>query len=103
MEEQKENIFRELVPQAKKVLAQQMGNDKNPKLAVQVAEAILDRAGEVRKSEEREVQPIIITNSQVALLQQVAREVEEKIVKSGGLAEPDLKELEDEHDDREAE
>lgn len=96
MEELRENIFRELVPQAKKVLAQQMGNEKNPKLAVQVAESVLDRAGEVRKNEEREVHPIVITNSQVAILSKVAQEVEDKIAESGDLVQPSLKELEDE-------
>lgn len=87
-----ENIWRELVPAAKKTLAQKMVGH-NDKIAVQVAESILDRAGETRKQEERVRTPIVITNSQVAILTAVAEEVERQLEKEQ-LYEPTAKELE---------
>ena len=73
---EKENIFKDLVPHAKKVLHQQMMNQMNPKIAIQVAESILDRAGQTKKVDDRVRTPIVITNSQVAILSKVAREIE---------------------------
>lgn len=94
-EDERKNIFRELVPQAKKVLNRYMFDSTSPKLAIQVAESILDRAGETRKTEERMRTPIIITNSQVAILNATADEVERRITLDGELYEPTSKELED--------
>jgi len=90
----RENIFKEMVPHAKKVLQQQLTNQSNPKLAIQVAETILDRAGQTRKVEERVRTPIVITNSQVQILTQVASEVEARITAEGDLYIPTSKELE---------
>lgn len=92
--ESKENLFRELVPTAKRVLHQNMTNPGNPKLAISVAQDVLDRAGETKKAETRQATQIVITNSQVAILAKVADEVEAKLMQEGELLEPTSKELE---------
>jgi CRISPR/Cas system-associated endonuclease Cas3-HD len=93
-DQEKENIFKDLIPHAKKVLHQRMMDQSNPKLAIQVAESILDRAGETKKQEERVRTPIVISNSQVAILTAAAEEVEKQIALDGGLYEPSKEELE---------
>lgn len=90
---EKENIWKELVPAAKKTLAQKMMGS-NEKIAVQVAESILDRAGEAKKTDDMIRTPIVITNSQVAILSAVADEVEAQLAKDQ-LYEPTAKELDD--------
>lgn len=92
-DQERENIWKELVPAAKKTLAQKMMG-QNEKIAVQVAESILDRAGETKKNEEFIRTPIHITNSQVAILSAAADEVEAQLAKDQ-LYEPTAKELED--------
>jgi hypothetical protein len=62
------------------------------KLAVNVATDILDRAGKTKKSETRAATQVFISNSQVAILQQTADEVEAKISEDD-LYIPDSKEL----------
>ena len=77
-EERDENIFNDLVPTAKKTLHKYMvGGDS--KLAVNVASDVLDRAGKTKKTESRAATQVFISNSQVAILQQTADEVEAKI------------------------
>jgi spore germination cell wall hydrolase CwlJ-like protein len=68
------NEYKVLAPDARSLLRKVMLNSKNEKLAISVAESVLDRAGETKKVETKAVQPIYITNSQVQLLAQVAKE-----------------------------
>lgn len=80
--EYKENLFKPLVPEAQMVLRQRMlGADS--KLAVSVAQDVLDRAGITKQQEGKPLTQIIITNSQVAMLSKVAQEVEDAIASEG--------------------
>ena len=80
--EYKENLFKPLVPEAQMVLRQRMlGADS--KLAVSVAQDVLDRAGVTKQQEGRPMTLIVITNSQVAMLSKVAQEVEDAIEREG--------------------
>lgn len=69
-----ENIFRPLIPDAQRVIRRAMLNGKDQKLAVQVAQDVLDRAGETKKSEQRHAAQVVITDSQVNLLMQAFEE-----------------------------
>lgn len=93
-EGRKENPFEDLTATAKRVLHQHMIGD-NSKLAVSVAQDVLDRAGQTKKVDQnRQLSPtIVITNSQVGILAKVAEEVEAKLVEDD-LYVPDSKELE---------
>ena len=74
-EQIKENLFLPLVDDAKSTLRRAMLNSRDEKLAVTVAESILDRAGQGKKREAVEQPQIIISESQVQLLVQAQREV----------------------------
>lgn len=69
------NIFRPLVPEAKDVLRRLMLNSNDKKLAGNMALEVLDRAGETKKNDLAVTRPVIIKDSQVQLLVQVAKEV----------------------------
>jgi len=69
------NIFRPLVLEAKDVLRRSMLNSGDKKLAVSTALEVLDRAGETKKTDTGISRPVIIKDSQVQLLVQVAKEV----------------------------
>lgn len=69
-----ENMFRSLVPDAKSVIRRAMLNNRDQKLAVQVAQDVLDRAGETKKSEQKQTAQVVITDSQVNLLMQAFEE-----------------------------
>ena len=71
----KANIFRPLVLEAKDVLRRTMLNGVDKKLAASMALEILDRAGEVKKTDNIVSRPVIIKDSQVQLLVQVAGEI----------------------------
>jgi hypothetical protein len=75
------NIFRELVPDAKRTLRRTMLMSHDSKLAADTAKDVLDRAGETKKVEEREQRPVVITNSQINLLYQVARELDSEEIR----------------------
>lgn len=70
----RDNMFRPLVTDARRVLRRAMLNGRDQKLAVQVAQDVLDRAGETKKSDNKQVAPVIITDSQVNLLVQAFNE-----------------------------
>lgn len=72
----KENVFREMVPDARRTLRRVMLMSRDSKLAVETAKDVLDRAGETKKVEERAQRPVVITNSQINLMLQVAREMD---------------------------
>lgn len=74
-----ENLFEPLVPEARSVLRQVMLNSKDKKLAVSTAESVLDRAGETKKGEQKASQVVNITDSQVQLLVQTSKEVENEL------------------------
>lgn len=74
---EKENLFRPMVPEAKSYLRSVMLNSRDIKLGISIAQDILDRAGEVKKQDNRAAIVINITDSQINLLAQGAREVEE--------------------------
>jgi len=69
------NIFRPLVSEAKDVLRRLMLNGKDKKLAGNMALEVLDRAGEGKKTDQGINRPVVIKDSQVQLLVQVAKEV----------------------------
>ena len=71
----KQNIFRPLVLEAKDVLRRTMLNGPDKKLAVNTALEVLDRAGETKKTDNITSRPVIIKDSQVQLLVQVAGEI----------------------------
>lgn len=71
------NIFEDLVPDAKRTLRRNMLMSHDNKLAVDTAKDVLDRAGQTKKVEERAQRPVVITNSQIQLLLQVAKESDE--------------------------
>ena len=71
----KQNIFRPLVLEAKDVLRRTMLNGPDKKLAANMALEILDRAGETKKTDQTTSKPVIIKDSQVQLLVQVAGEI----------------------------
>lgn len=74
--EEVENLFKPLVPEARTVLRQTMlGTDR--KLATSTAQDVLDRAGVTKQQEGRPAVQIVISNSQVAILAKVAKEVED--------------------------
>lgn len=72
-----ENLFEPLVPEAHMVLRRAMLS--GGKVAVSTAQDVLDRAGVTKQQEGRPTQQIIISNSQVAILAKVAKEVEDVI------------------------
>lgn len=78
---QEDNIFRELVPDAKRTLRRTMLMSHDSKLATDTAKDVLDRAGETKKVEEKEKRPVVITNSQINLLYQVAREMDKEEIR----------------------
>lgn len=69
------NIFRPLVPEAKDVVRRLMLDNGDKKLAGSMALEVLDRAGETKKTSTEISRPIIIKDSQVQLLVQVAKEL----------------------------
>lgn len=69
------NIFRPLVPEAKDVIRRLMLNNGDKKLAGSMALEVLDRAGETKKTSTEVSRPVIIKDSQVQLLVQVAKEL----------------------------
>jgi hypothetical protein len=69
-----ENIFEDLVPEAKSVLRRLMHNSRDEKIIRGTAVDILDRAG-VKAKEAAQSAPILIKDSQVQLLVQVAAEI----------------------------
>lgn len=75
--EPKSNIFADLVPDARRTLRRVMLMSHDNKLATETAKDVLDRAGQTKKIEERQQRPIIISDSQVNLLLQVAKEIDE--------------------------
>jgi hypothetical protein len=75
--EEDRNIFKELVPDAKRTLRRTMLMSRDNKLSAETAKDVLDRAGETKKVEERAQRPVVITNSQINLLLEVAKEVSE--------------------------
>lgn len=76
LQRQKENLFKPLVPDAYRTLRRTMLNAKDAKLAKEAAESVLDRAGETKKQEERVMPQVNITNSQIQLLVQASKEVD---------------------------
>lgn len=70
------NIFKELVPDAKRTLRRTMLMSRDNKLALETAKDVLDRAGETKKVEERAQRSVVISNSQIQLLLQVAKEID---------------------------
>lgn len=70
-----DNLFRELVPDAKSTLRRLMLNSRNEKIQRETAESVLDRAGETKKGETRAQTQIIINDSQINMLTQVAKEL----------------------------
>jgi len=75
--QEKENLFKPMVPEAKSYLRSIMLNGRDVKLGISIAQDILDRAGEVKKQDTRAAIVINITDSQINLLAQGAKEVEE--------------------------
>lgn len=73
-----ENHFKPLVPEATMVLRRAMLGS-NEKLAVSTSQDVLDRAGMTKQQEGRPAANIVISNSQVAILAKVAKEVEDVI------------------------
>lgn len=73
-----ENHFMPLVPEATMVIRRAMLG-ANEKLAVSTSQDVLDRAGVTKQQEGRPAAQIIISNSQVAILAKVAKEVEDVI------------------------
>jgi hypothetical protein len=78
-ETQQKNIFKELVPDAKSTLRRVMLNGHDLKLSATIAESILDRAGETKKTEVKQQTNIMITSSEVQLLIQAAKEVANEV------------------------
>lgn len=72
-----DNIFQDLIPDAKRTLRRTMLMSYDSKLALDTAKDVLDRAGQTKKVEERAQRPVVITNSQIQLLLNVANEIEE--------------------------
>ena len=77
------NLFVPLVPDAQQVVRQTMLFSSNEKLRVSTAQDVLDRAGHTRKQEGKPTTPIVITNSQVAIMSGVAEEVEHALEHKG--------------------
>lgn len=68
-------FYKELRPVAQRRLKKIMLNSGNEKLAASIAMDVLDRAGDSKAPENHSGQ-IVITDSQVNLLMQVAKEIE---------------------------
>lgn len=68
------NMFLPLVPEAHDTLRRIMHNTDDEKLAQRIATSILDYAGQA-KTPKGDTRPIIIKDSQIQLLVQVAKEV----------------------------
>lgn len=77
-DEVRENLFIPLVNDAKSTLRRAMLNSHDEKLAVSVAESILDRAGQGKKREAAEATQVVINDSNVQLLLQAQKEVMEE-------------------------
>ena len=68
------NPYKEMAPDARSVLRKLMFNSRNEKIRKETAIAVLDRAGEAAQKSEDAQRPIIIKDSQVALLMRAAEE-----------------------------
>lgn len=69
-----ENLFKPLVPDARSTLRRLMLNSSNEKIARETAESILDRAGETKKESARSSINLQISDSQINILVQAAKE-----------------------------
>lgn len=72
-----ENLFADLVPEAKMVLRQLMHNSSDSKLRRSTAVDIIEAAGAKADRGQMMLPPIMIKDSQVALLLAGAREIQE--------------------------
>jgi hypothetical protein len=70
-----ENLFKPLVNDARSTLRRLMLNSRNEKIQRETAESVLDRAGETKKQDNRIATQIIIKDSQINMLAQVAKEL----------------------------
>lgn len=70
-----ENLFKPLVNDARSTLRRLMLNSRNEKIQRETAESVLDRAGETKKADNRVATQIIIKDSQINMLAQVAKEL----------------------------
>lgn len=76
-EDDSRQVYKDLRPIAQRVLKRTMLTSGNEKLAVSVAQDILDRSGESKTPESKgDGTMVLVTNSQVNLLMQVAKELE---------------------------
>ena len=82
-EQAEKNLFEPLVGDAQRVLQHAMLLSSNVKLRVSVAQDVLDRAGHAKVLDSKPMTPIIITNSQVAIMSGVAKEVEDAMAIKG--------------------
>lgn len=74
-EEIAENLFEPMVQEARSTLRRAMLNTRDQKLAVSVAESILDRAGHAKKKEADGGTTIVISESNINLLLEAQRDV----------------------------
>lgn len=72
---EQQNLFKPLVNDARSTLRRLMLNSKNEKIQRETAESVLDRAGETKKVDNRVATQIIIKDSQINMLAQVAKEL----------------------------
>jgi len=82
-EQTSKNLFAPLEADALRVLQQTMLLSGDKKLRVAVAQDVLDRGGHGKLPDSRPTTPIIITNSQVAIMSNVAEEVENALANEG--------------------
>lgn len=83
IEKPNKNLFAPLEDDALRVLQHAMLLSGDKKLRVSVAQDILDRGGHGRLPDSKPTTPIIITNSQVAIMSSVAQEVENAMAIEG--------------------